>query len=103
MRSLILAVDAGGTKTLGKLVDLSCNKEWTFKTGAASLTNDFQLAQSNVQQVIDDLMAQAKCTPDEVTLVCGIAGAGNLERLEKFNISSVICNTIRPFRPFSLR
>lgn len=75
MINFVIGIDAGGTKTLGKLKNLNSGEILTSTAGSASLTNDFDTALSNISLVANDLIRQAGCSFSEVSLVCGAAGA----------------------------
>ena len=79
MTDFILGIDAGGTKTLGRLVQLATGRSWQLKMGSASLTNDYNNAAATLYQLISNLFEQAKCLGDQVTVVAGVPGAGNLQ------------------------
>lgn len=79
MTDYILGIDAGGTKTLGRLVHLASNRSWQLKMGSASLTNDYNNAAATLYQLISNLFELAHCQGSEVTVVAGVPGAGNLQ------------------------
>lgn len=73
----ILTVDGGGSKTLARLTNSSSGQHWQQQAGPASLTNDFSLALSNINQLSSSLCQQAGISSQQVTAVMGLAGAGN--------------------------
>ncbi len=73
----ILGLDGGGTKTIGRLIQLNSGQQWSASGGATSLTNDFPLAVENITKICNALFEQADCTPDNVYAVLGLAGACN--------------------------
>lgn len=77
MNLFILGVDAGASKTIGRIKCLETNQTWQQQAGAGSLTNDFSSASDHILTVIEQLLNQANCLLPQVSLVCGVAGAGN--------------------------
>jgi glucosamine kinase len=75
----ILGIDAGGTKTLGRLQQRSSGRSWQLKMGSASLTNDYNNAAATLYQLISNLFELAQCSGEQVTVVAGVPGAGNLQ------------------------
>ncbi|WP_027672110.1 BadF/BadG/BcrA/BcrD ATPase family protein [Rheinheimera baltica] len=73
----ILTVDGGGSKTLARLTNSSTGQHWQQYAGPASLTNDFSLALSNINQLSRTLCQQAGISSQQVVAVMGLAGAGN--------------------------
>lgn len=73
----ILTLDGGGSKTLARLTNSRNGQFWQQQAGPASLTNDFELAISNIRQLSQQLCQQAAVSPEQVTAVMGLAGAGN--------------------------
>lgn len=73
----ILTVDGGGSKTLARLSNSKTGQSWQEQAGPASLTNDFSLAISNIQQLSQSLCQQAGISSQQVVVVLGLAGAGN--------------------------
>ncbi len=92
----ILAIDAGGTKTLGLLKCLKTQETWYVREGSASLSHNLLLACDRVDNVAKTLLAKASCKAEQVVLVCGAAGAGNsinrsvLEKQLNLTFSEVI-------------
>ena len=77
MRNYLIAIDGGGTKTLGLLKNISTGESWSKKVGGSSLTTDFKLACKIIISLAKELSEQSGIEPKEITLVCGVAGAGN--------------------------
>jgi len=73
----ILAIDAGGTKTLGLLKCLKSQETWYVREGSASLSHDLSKACDRIERVAKALLEKASCKAQQVVLVCGAAGAGN--------------------------
>ncbi len=73
----ILAIDAGGTKTLGLLKCLKSQETWYFRDGSASLSHNLSSACDRIEKVAKILLEKASCKAEQVVLVCGAAGAGN--------------------------
>ncbi len=73
----LLAVDGGGTKTLGMLHCQHSGQRWQARSGPAQLTNDFASALQNVRELCLLLCQQAGITPEQITAIVGLAGAGN--------------------------
>lgn len=76
-KTYILAIDAGGTKTLGLLKSLRTQETWYFRDGSASLSHDLSSACDRIEKVAKMLLEKASCKAEQVVLVCGAAGAGN--------------------------
>ncbi|MCH8538902.1 MAG: ATPase, partial [Alkalimonas sp.] len=79
MTDYLLGIDAGGTKTLGRLQQRSTGRSWQLKMGSASLTNDYNNAAATLYQLISNLFELAQCGGEQVTVVAGVPGAGNLQ------------------------
>lgn len=79
MTDFVLGIDAGGTKTLGRLQHRETGRSWQLKMGSASLTNDYNNAAATLYQLISNLFELAQCTAEQVTVVAGVPGAGNLQ------------------------
>ncbi len=77
MTQFLMAIDAGGTKTEGLLKAINSTQTWKAASGPGSLTNDLTVACDNIKQVVDSLLSQGNCLPDEIKCVCGAAGVGN--------------------------
>lgn len=100
--NFILGIDGGGSKTLGRLVDINTQQQWQAKVGGASLTNDFEQAWQTIQQLIMQLFDQSGATAQQVVAVIGVAGAGSSARAAKLRhnlalpfAELVICNDAR--------
>jgi len=72
-----LAIDAGGTKTLGLLVCSKTGESWQAKDKGASLSHNIDDACETILGVINQLVEASGCDLAEVNGVCGAAGAGN--------------------------
>ncbi|MCC5851371.1 MAG: ATPase [Alkalimonas sp.] len=79
MTDYILGIDAGGTKTLGRLLHPATGRSWQLKMGSASLTNDYNNAAATLYQLISNLFELAQCRGEQVTVVAGVPGAGNVQ------------------------
>jgi glucosamine kinase len=86
-RAFFLGVDGGGTKTIARLENLNTGQLWLATGGQASLTNDFDSALHTCDSLIESLCTQANCNRNEIVIVFGLAGAGNLEKTDKFKRS----------------
>jgi glucosamine kinase len=86
-RAFFLGVDGGGTKTIARLENLNTGQQWQATGGQASLTNDFDSALQTCNSLIEDLCTQANCNRSEIVIVFGLAGAGNIEKTDKFKRS----------------
>lgn len=73
----LLAIDGGGTKTLGVLQCQASGQRWQARSGPGQLTNDFAGAIKNVRELCLQLCQQAQVTVQQVTAIIGLAGAGN--------------------------
>jgi glucosamine kinase len=76
-KHFVLAIDAGGTKTLGLLKCLESEETWCFRAGSASLSYNLSNACQQIFDVAQTLLQKASCPANQVVLVCGVAGAGN--------------------------
>ncbi|WP_438862466.1 BadF/BadG/BcrA/BcrD ATPase family protein [Neptunicella sp.] len=100
--NFILGIDGGGSKTIGRLVDINTRQQWQVKVGGASLTNDFDNAWRTIQQLILQLFNQSGASAQQVVAVIGVAGAGSSARAAKLRehlalpfAELVICNDAR--------
>ncbi|GAA5134518.1 BadF/BadG/BcrA/BcrD ATPase family protein [Thalassotalea piscium] len=84
LRTFILGVDGGGTKTIARLINIDTEEQWQASTGPSSLTNDYNTALRSCQSLIEQLRIQANCLRTEITVVFGLAGAGHIERANEF-------------------
>lgn len=84
MSNYILGLDGGGTKTIGRLVNITTDQQWQCTSGPSSLTNNLPYSRENVTAVCRQLLENAKCEPRNVTAVFGIAGAGNKSLVNEF-------------------
>ena len=72
----IIGIDGGGTKTNGRIKNIKTGQFFETQGGASSLTNDFTLATKNITTILNQLMFNAKCAPEQVSVVIGTAGGG---------------------------
>ena len=77
----LIAIDAGATKAVAVVQEISSQKSWRVLVGSASLTNDLKGACGNIQSVLAQLIKQSGCDARKSIIVCGIAGAGNQQRV----------------------
>lgn len=80
----LLGLDGGGTKTLARLIRLKDQQQWQTTQGAASLTNDFNLALSSVSAACQALFVLGDCKAAQVAAVFGLAGCGDSRLVERF-------------------
>lgn len=76
----LLAIDGGGTKTalrLTSLDPLTTEPSFTLTLGPSSLTQQGELAHKRIHEAIETCLQQVKLTPEQVSIVIGVAGAGN--------------------------
>lgn len=100
MSQYLLGIDAGGTKTKARLVCEKTGEQWQLRDGPASLTNNRAGAIACVTRVISDLLVKAHVTADQVTTVCGIAGANHeaarlklQEKITEFGLAASLVTT----------
>lgn len=77
----LLAIDGGGTKTalrLTALDSLATNPAFILTVGPSSLTQQKEQAHHQIREAIETCLAQVKLTPQQVFIVIGVAGAGNV-------------------------
>ncbi len=79
----LIGIDAGASKTIGRLIDMGADRTHEARAGAASLTNDTNLACRTIHDLINDLLALAQIDSNRVCVVCGAAGAENQANLEQ--------------------
>lgn len=79
----ILGIDGGGTKTIGRIENLESGEQFEHMGGSSSLTNDFEGACVTLMQLIESLMAKAHCKANQISVVMGLAGAGNQSQVAK--------------------
>lgn len=72
----IIGIDGGGTKTYGRIKQLTTGNEFEIKGGASSLTNDFALATITISALLEQLMEKVGCQPEQASVVIGVAGGG---------------------------
>ncbi|GGW71946.1 BadF/BadG/BcrA/BcrD ATPase family protein [Alishewanella tabrizica] len=73
----LLAIDGGGTKTVGQLYCPHSGQRWQGRAGPAQLTNDYASARQNVYDLCQQLLTQAGVEPAQIVAIIGLAGAGN--------------------------
>ncbi|OKY25191.1 BadF/BadG/BcrA/BcrD ATPase family protein [Thalassotalea sp. PP2-459] len=81
--SYILGVDGGGTKTIARLQHIETRQKWEVRGGAASLTNDYELALKTCESLIEQLLTLSGARKEQIAIVVGLAGAGNKEKSAK--------------------
>ncbi|WP_286233943.1 BadF/BadG/BcrA/BcrD ATPase family protein [Thalassotalea sediminis] len=80
----ILGIDGGGTKTIARLQRLGTEQQWQVRGGASSLTNDFELALRTCESLIEQLLTLSGARREQISIVIGLAGAGNKDKSDKF-------------------
>lgn len=80
-----IAIDGGGSKTLARLTNNVTGERWQQQAGPASLTNDFALAITNVNQLTRGVCQQAGISSQQTVAVMGLAGAGNPQQQQLAN------------------
>lgn len=80
----ILGIDGGGTKTIARLQHVETGQQWQVRGGAASLTNDFDLALKTCQSLIEQLLTLSGASKEQIAIVIGLAGAGNKDKSARF-------------------
>ncbi|SNY60785.1 glucosamine kinase [Arsukibacterium tuosuense] len=80
----LLAVDGGGSKTVARLQHVVSGRQWQAAGGPAQLSNNLDLAISNVRQLSLQLCQQADIGLNEVMACIGLAGAGNPQLYSAF-------------------
>ena len=78
----ILAIDAGGTKTVGMLKCITTADTWYHRTDSASLSHDIKLSCDRIDTLAKNLVLQASCDAKNCLVVCGVAGGGNNQNRE---------------------
>lgn len=79
----IIGIDGGGTKTIGRIENLNTGETHEQLGDSSSLTNDFEGACVTLMQIIESLMAKAKCQAKQVVVTMGLAGAGNQSQVAR--------------------
>ncbi len=77
MSTYSLAIDAGGSKTLGMLGKTNSDESWSASAAGASLSNDIDNSCKIINQVINQLLTDSGIDANQINAVCGAAGAGN--------------------------
>ncbi len=94
--TFILAIDAGGTKTLGLLKCLGTEQTWSKRTASASLSHDLDKSCKRIDELAKALLIEASCDAKNTLLVCGVAGGGNhLKRQSLFERLSLSFPKVR--------
>lgn len=95
MSTYFLGIDGGATKTLARLESAE-GEIATLRADGSSLTQDLASALHNVVGISRDMLAKHRLDPQQVTVACGIAGAGNplsaqrlRERLQELKFARV--------------
>lgn len=86
----LLAVDGGGTKTalrLTPLEPLTADPFFTLTFGPSSLTQQGKQAIELIQHAIAACLEQHRLRAEQVSIVVGVAGAGNLELKQQLQLA----------------
>ncbi|NOI83471.1 N-acetylglucosamine kinase [Vibrio tubiashii] len=86
----LLAVDGGGTKTalrLTPLEPLTADPFFTLTLGPSSLTQQGKQAIELIQHAIAACLEQHRLQAEQVSIVVGVAGAGNLELKQQLQLA----------------
>ena len=83
MYNWILAIDGGGTKTLGVLYNLKGEEIKRVTVGFSNFSIDQKQAKTPIFEVIDQLLKHVD-KPQEVHIEMGISGASTIEDKEGF-------------------
>ena len=75
----VLAIDAGGTKTIGMLKRISTQEIWYHRTDGASLSHDINISSGRIDKLAKNLLQQAACDAKNSLIICGVAGGANLQ------------------------
>ena len=95
----VLAIDAGGTKTLGILKHLGTDNTWYHRTKSASLSHDITKSCDRIEMLAKNLVQQAQCNADDVLIICGVAGGGNSEN--RNTLLSVLNRTFKNIKIYN--
>lgn len=79
----IIGIDGGGTKTYGRIENLTTGERYEAKQGPSSLTNDFNSAVTTITDLLRQLMEKVACTPEQTSVVIGVAGGGVESQADK--------------------
>ncbi|MEL0067490.1 MAG: BadF/BadG/BcrA/BcrD ATPase family protein [Gammaproteobacteria bacterium] len=71
----IIGIDAGGTKTLAKSLDLRTDDTYLVRGSSGSLTNDIEGACLTITDLAAKLLSESQAKPSQTLLICGAAGA----------------------------
>lgn len=72
----ILGVDGGGSKTTARLVHLPSGQSWEGRAAASSLSLGLTRSVAVILELARELALRAGCEPEQLCVVCGLAGAG---------------------------
>ena len=96
MNDYVLGIDGGATKTLARL-EYADRELRTLHADGSSLTQDLAGALINITGICRQMLAKHRLAPRQVTVACGIAGAGNptaakqlRQRLQELNFARVL-------------
>ena len=90
MSKYLIGIDGGATKTIARLTasDISEQSILVERTaGSCSLSHDFEQALVTVKQLVTDLVQSVTSQAEQVTIVMGVAGAGNEALKQKFSLA----------------
>ncbi len=82
----ILAIDGGGTKILAELRELATGAVYRAQAGAASISNDLDLAVENIVNVTRDVCKQSSVEPSDIIAVMGLAGGSSASLAEQVKV-----------------
>ncbi len=85
MSTHLIAIDAGGSKTKAAIKNLDTQETIELNAGGASLSHDFQRACATIKKLIEQLSIKANVSLSDCVLVCGAAGAGCQNNVDKLN------------------
>ncbi|GHE98643.1 BadF/BadG/BcrA/BcrD ATPase family protein [Thalassotalea profundi] len=83
----VLGIDGGGTKTIARLQHIKTHQQWQASGGASSLTNDYDLALNTCKVLIEELLTLSGVNKADISIVLGLAGAGNADKAKQFTKS----------------
>jgi len=96
----LIGVDAGGTKTAARLVDLTQDNPVNRVVGPGSLTNDTDGACVTIKQLIESMLEQQGANSEQTLVICGAAGTENPDQraqleqtLNQLNCADTIVTT----------
>lgn len=85
MSDYVLGIDGGATKTLARL-EQAGQALRTLRIDGSSLTQDLSGALNNIAGICRQMLAKHRLAPQQVTVACGVAGAGNPIAAEKLRL-----------------